>query len=547
MPKYFIYARKSTESEERQQLSIPAQLDELRIFAKNNNLPVVDTFIESKTAKTPGRKIFNTMINQIKSGKADGILTWHADRLARNAVDAGQIIHLLDTGKLLDLKFPTVDFQNNPSGKFMLSIAFATSKNYVDNLAVNTMRGLIAKARRGYFPGIAPLGYRNSRINNTKVITINKKWAPVVIQLFKKYASGKYRLKDLSQYLYACGWQTHRCNLGPGHKPVKPDYLRKYILQNPFYYGVFKYNGEVYQGKHQPLITKKLFDRVQEQIEKRTGPWVKAAKRGWQPFTFSNLIKCGECGYHVTTTTKTKHYKNGKDQSFVYFHCSKASKTETCRQRFMPKSLAMSDLFSICREVSLPEKSGDWLLTELTKDEQRTKGNLDQVKTKMNLELDELTQKLNKLLNLYLDTNIDRKDYLEKKNELMSQRKTIEEQLLNLSEFQNDNIERAKNFVRLTIQAGKISKQYLKIAENEEEDKTRIEPKPLANSSLEPNQLNPLTTELADFFKKAELNLFLKDRKVYHIKQKPWSRLRRDGTGRDLVLAPGVEPGTSSM
>lgn len=95
MPKYFIYARKSTESEERQQLSIPAQLDELRDFAKKNNLQIVDTLVESKTAKEPSRKVFNEMIGRIQQGEADGILSWHPDRLARNTVDAGQIIHLL--------------------------------------------------------------------------------------------------------------------------------------------------------------------------------------------------------------------------------------------------------------------------------------------------------------------------------------------------------------------------------------------------------------------------------------------------------------------
>ena len=202
MPKYFIYARKSTESEECQQLSIPAQLDELRDFAKKQNLQIVDSLIESQTTKKPGRKIFNELISRIKQGEADGILSWHADRLARNAVDAGRIIDLLDTGKLLDLKFPTVDFQNNPSGKFMLSIAFATSKNYVDNLSVNTKRGLLAKARRGFYPRQAPLGYRNSRINGQKIITVSKKWGPVVAKLFQKYAAGKYTLKQLSEYLF---------------------------------------------------------------------------------------------------------------------------------------------------------------------------------------------------------------------------------------------------------------------------------------------------------------------------------------------------------
>ena len=149
MPKYFIYARKSTDDEERQLLSIPAQIDELRTYAKKENLEVIDTLIESKTAKKPGRKIFNELLSRIEAGEADGIISWHPDRLARNAVDAGRIIYLLDTKKLIDLKFPTVYFQNNPNGLFMLSIAFGQSKYYVDSLSENTKRGLRQKNPSG--------------------------------------------------------------------------------------------------------------------------------------------------------------------------------------------------------------------------------------------------------------------------------------------------------------------------------------------------------------------------------------------------------------
>ena len=77
MPKYFIYARKSTDDEERQQLSIPAQIDELRTFSQKENLEVIDTLIESKTAKKPGRKLFNEMLSRIEAGEADGIISWH--------------------------------------------------------------------------------------------------------------------------------------------------------------------------------------------------------------------------------------------------------------------------------------------------------------------------------------------------------------------------------------------------------------------------------------------------------------------------------------
>ena len=144
---YFIYARKSTDDEERQILSIDAQLDELRMMAARDKLEVVREYIESQTAKKPGRPIFNEMLKAIKRGEAQAILAWHPDRLARNSVDGGRLIYDLDTGQLATLKFPTTWFENTPQGKFMLSIAFGQSKYYVDSLSENIKRGLRKKLR----------------------------------------------------------------------------------------------------------------------------------------------------------------------------------------------------------------------------------------------------------------------------------------------------------------------------------------------------------------------------------------------------------------
>ena len=126
--KFFLYARKSTDVEDKQVLSIEAQITELRVFAKQNNLDIVEEFIEKQSAKIPGRPIFNEMLKRIENGEANGILTWHPDRLARNSVDGGKIIYLIDCGRILGLKFPQFWFEPTPQGKFMLNIAFGQSK-----------------------------------------------------------------------------------------------------------------------------------------------------------------------------------------------------------------------------------------------------------------------------------------------------------------------------------------------------------------------------------------------------------------------------------
>ena len=143
--KFFLYARKSTDVEDKQVRSIEDQIAELRAFAKQNNLNIFEEFIEKQSAKIPGRPIFNEMIKRIEKGEANGILAWHPDRLARNSIDGGRLIFLLDTEKLTGLKFPTFWFEPTPQGKFMLSIAFGQSKYYVDSLSENTKRGLRQK------------------------------------------------------------------------------------------------------------------------------------------------------------------------------------------------------------------------------------------------------------------------------------------------------------------------------------------------------------------------------------------------------------------
>lgn len=211
MEKLILYARKSTDTEDTQVLSIKAQLNELRKFARDNHLVIIDEMIEKKTAKMPGRPIFNSLLARIKNGEATGILAWHPDRLARNSVDGGEIVYLIDTRVINKLVFPTFWFEPTPQGKFMLNIAFGQSKYYVDSLSENTKRGLREKARRGEFPGPAPLGYLNDY--RSKTIVVDPQFSSVIKQIYELYSSGAYTLREISFLLKEKGVITR------GQKP----------------------------------------------------------------------------------------------------------------------------------------------------------------------------------------------------------------------------------------------------------------------------------------------------------------------------------------
>jgi len=274
-------------------------------------LEIVASLCEAQTAKEPGRKIFGEMLDRICAGEAGGILAWHPDRLARNSIDGGKIIYLLDTGKLLDLKFPTFWFDTTPQGKFMLSIAFGQSKYYIDNLSENIKRGHRQKLRKGIWPGFAPLGYLNN--HRTKEIDLDKEKAPFIRKAFEFYATGEYTLKAVNQFLADSGISSYR------KRPLSVSCVQRF-LKNHFYYGVFRFNNEFYQGTHEPIISKKLFDSVQQVMNNRG----KKKRKRKHKFAFSGLMRCGNCGCLITAETQKGHN---------HYRCTK--KKQKCDEKYL--------------------------------------------------------------------------------------------------------------------------------------------------------------------------------------------------------------------
>jgi len=343
--KFFLYVRKSTDVEDKQVLSIDAQILELRAFAREQGLNIVDEFVEKQSAKNPGRPIFGQMVAKIEAGEADGIIAWHPDRLARNSIDGGQLIYLLDTGTLAHLKFPTFWCDSTSQGKFMLSMAFGQSKYYVDSLSENTKRGLRQKVRMGIFPSQAPVGYLNDV--RTKTIIVDKKLAKVVRLAFKKYVAGDMRLEDVSDFLAQSGVLTRT-----GKRICKSK--AAFILSNPFYVGLFKYGGELHEGKHEPIIATSLFDKAQTVLKQRGKPDRKAKN---EPLPLCGLISCASCGMMITGEHKVKRQKNGNVHEYWYYRCSKKNKQMKCPEVCISAVHMDAQLSSLIKAVTLPT---DW-------------------------------------------------------------------------------------------------------------------------------------------------------------------------------------------
>jgi site-specific DNA recombinase len=441
--KYFIYCRKSSEEEERQALSIESQLQELREFAHKENLRVIREYTEAKSAKTPGREIFDQMLEAIENGEAEGILSWHPDRLSRNASDSGQIIHLIDIGKIQALKFPTFWTDLSPQGKFNLSIAFSQAKYYSDNLRENVKRGIRAKVRRGEFPGRAPIGYYNHP--KTRTIEPDPKTFDQIKYYLEKFSQGNINQADLIREMSAKKFTTR-------YGQVLNFAGLENILRNPFYTGLFKLKGELHQGSHKAMISKETYDKIQNLLD--GNPKKQNYKRYSEnvyDFYFQGLARCGTCGYAFTQEAHKK--KSGL--VFKYYRCTKKSKTCKCKEKPINEKDLSNQVIDLMNQVSIPDYWSEKFLKQI---QEWREEEFQQSQTKirnLNQELKILKNKIEKVLDLHIEGEITAEEYKEKKNKLVNTRKDLEAKIQEISNKGATWIEPLEDFVITSNQANK--------------------------------------------------------------------------------------------
>jgi DNA invertase Pin-like site-specific DNA recombinase len=325
--KYCLYARKSTESEERQVLSIDSQIKEMLQLAEREGLEIVAMKRESHSAKETGqRPVFNEIMEELRVGKYNGLLTWAPDRIGRNAGDLARVVDLMDAGKLMEIRTFSQSFRNNPNEKFLLTILGGQAKLENDNRGINVKRGLRARAEMGLWPGVAPVGYLNQkRLDRRCQIIIDPDRAPVVKKMFEKMAHEKWSGRKIYHWLR---FELNFKSVGNHNLAVSNVY---HTLQNPLYYGVFEYpknSGNWYQGKYEPIVTKELFEKVQEHLKR--DKIVRESKE----FAFTKLMTCGLCGSGISAEEKYKQLKDGTSAKYIYYGCGR-SKDRHCKSQYL--------------------------------------------------------------------------------------------------------------------------------------------------------------------------------------------------------------------
>jgi site-specific DNA recombinase len=365
--RYFLYCRKSTDREDRQILGTDAQRRLLLEHAARGGLTVTDVYVENQTAYKTGRPLFGAMLRRLEAGEAEGILTYHLTRLARNSFDGGRLIYMMDEKVIREIATPEKAYTDNADDKFMMQIHFAMAKKSSDDTSQFVRRDVVSKLLKGEYPGMVPPGYLN--INRDGHITkgrddpdkyllllklgrplrreeIDPIDGPLVARLFEEAARGVRSLAALRTFAHQLGL---RAKNGKGLSKSAVWNL----LTNPYYHGAIRYNGRLYteEVQHEPLVSRELFARVQEAVGRR-----RKGKYRRHLYAFGGCVMaCGDCGCPVTAERQKGH---------VYYHCTR-SRGGCPQQKWTREEVVAREFAAVLSGLQVPQAYLDYALSKL--------------------------------------------------------------------------------------------------------------------------------------------------------------------------------------
>lgn len=420
--KYILYARKSTESEDRQVASIESQIEAMQEVAKELNLNIVEILSESASGFHIGRPVFNQMIDKLLKGEANGIISWKLSRLSRNPDDAGKLMGMLQRGEISHIR--TVDRNWYPEDNVMMMyVEFGVNNQFSRDLSLDTHRGLKKKANRGWSPvSNLPLGYLHSpfkKLGDEEIICDTERFS-IVQKGLKIIATRRMTPRETLKYMHENGFRTRR-----GKKVAYSVFYR--MLTNPFYYGKFEYpigSNNWFDGKHTKAITEDEFESIQIFLGRKDRPRPKK----WF-FAYTGMMKCGECGASIIADAKRKTQKNGNRHEYTYYRCSKNK--GHCTQRSMEVKTIDKRFSEIISKIKIPEEFHEWAIEELKKDhDKETTDRTSMLKSTWTL-YNECIKKIDDLVEGMIDGKIPEDSYQRKLKMYEAERKKLKKILDN--------------------------------------------------------------------------------------------------------------------
>lgn len=444
---YALYARKSSEGDDRQVLSIESQLNEVKALAARENIKITKFYQEARSAKEPGRPIFNQMIEDIKKGEIDAIICWKIDRLGRNPVDDGIIKWLLQTSKIKRIR--TIEKEYLPGDNVLiLSVEQGVANQFILDLRENTKRGLRTKVSRGWLPGRAPLGYYNNKFkekgkkdilpDETNFNILKRCWLEI---LEKKTAIQPLYTKAINKW----GLRTFK-----GTIPAKSRFYD--VFSNPFYYGKFRYHGEIHEGKHIPMITEEQFDEAQYIIGNRKKPQPKR-----HTFAYTGTTCCGECGGMITAENKTKKQKNGNIHHYTYYRCTK-NKGVPCSQKCIRVEKFEKQISKEIKKIEINKEFHEWAMGIIEKEHSTETAITSAITAQHKKEYTLCSTKLSNLIDMRASNEINSEEFSTRRDFLIKEKKRLEKLIQQVENSKDSCLEKSD---KLFTFAEKVNDKFL--------------------------------------------------------------------------------------
>lgn len=402
--KYFSYIRVSTQRQGQHGTSLAEQQAAIERFAGSWNLPIVKRFEERETAAKQGRPVFLEMLKQLKSGHAHGVIIHKIDRSARNLKDWADLGSLIDRG--LEVRFASESLDlNSRGGRLSADIQAVVASDYVRNLSEEAKKGLYGRLKQGLYPFRAMIGYLDRGPGKPKAV--DSLTAPLIRRAFELYATGDWGLVDLTDEMNRSGLRTKS-----GKKLTRTGLA--WILHNPFYFGVIhiKKTGERFVGIHEPIVTRALFDQVQQIFK---GKNIKKASLRF--YNYRRLIKCSVCAHFMSPEIQ---------KGITYYRCH----TRGCVSNCLKEETIMEEIKATFKRLTFSDYE-NVLLRELAKDEgDRLESETSNLRESAQLQLSRITDRHSRLADAYMSGVFDEAIYLQKKNELVMQEQALKEKLM---------------------------------------------------------------------------------------------------------------------
>ncbi len=429
--KYFAYIRVSTVRQGQSGPSLIEQRSAIERYSQRYRLQILKEFEEQETAAKQGRPVFLQMLKELRQEKACGVIMHKIDRSARNLRDWAELGELIDKGVEVHFANENLDLYSR-GGRLSADIQAVVASDYIRNLREEVKKGFYGRLKQGFYPMPAPIGYLDKGGGEAKAIDTTV--ALLIKKAFHLYAGGEYGLRALAKKMIELGLR------GKKGQTISANGF-SLILHNPFYTGLIhlKKTGEYYEGQHLPIISKKLFDQVQDVLQGKTITTTNKKSLD-EVFLFRKFLTCESCRYRLI---------GERQKDYLYYRCH----ISECPQKTIREELIDKSFTQVLQKLQFNAEEtacfADWFKHRHAQSEQNIEA--ERKALKLNLELAQ--SRLSRLTDALVDNVIDQELFVKKKNSLISSEQELKEKLSKIETLEPEALQKTEKFLELANSA----------------------------------------------------------------------------------------------